>query len=80
MAGRDQPLTLSASESAKLLGISRAHFYRLHAAGQVPRPVRLGRAVRWVRQEIEEWLRAGAPPRVKWETMKRRPKKPLTSL
>jgi excisionase family DNA binding protein len=62
-------LAISADEVAKLLGISRAHVWRLHSQGRIPRPVRLGRAVRWDRATIERWLAAGAPPRERWEAM-----------
>jgi excisionase family DNA binding protein len=63
------PLALSAEQVAKLLGISRAHLWRLHSSGRVPRPLRFGRAVRWDRGTLERWLAAGAPTREQWETM-----------
>lgn len=62
-------LAISADEMAELLGISRAHVWRLHSQGRIPRPVRLGRAVRWDRATIERWLAAGTPPRERWEAM-----------
>jgi len=34
-------LAISADEMAELLGISRAHVWRLHSQGRIPRPVRL---------------------------------------
>ncbi len=61
---------LSAEEVAGALGISRAHVFKLHSSGRLPRPVKLGRAVRWPRKDLEEWLAAGAPPRDRWEAMK----------
>jgi excisionase family DNA binding protein len=61
-------LVLSASETAGLLGISRAHLWRLHSSGRLPRPIRLGRAVRWDRKTLEAWVAAGAPPRDQWES------------
>ena len=65
------PLTLDAVASAKLIGVSRSHFYDLHLEGRVPAPIRLGRAVRWSRAELVEWLAAGGPPRAEWEKMRR---------
>lgn len=62
-------LVLSADEVAVALGISRAHLWRLHSAGRLPRPIRFGRVVRWNRALLERWLEAGAPSREKWETM-----------
>ena len=65
-------LLLSASEAADVLRISERHFYKLHASGRVPKPIRFGRAVRWRASELREWLEAGAPPRARWEGMKRK--------
>lgn len=70
-AGRAR-LALTAEEIAELLGISRAHLWRLNSSGRLPRPIRFGRAVRWHRSTIEEWLAAGAPPRDRWEDMDQR--------
>lgn len=67
-------LAPSAQEVARLLGISRAHVWRMHSSGRLPKPVRLGRAVRWGRAEIEGWLAAGAPTRERWEAMWREKK------
>lgn len=68
-----KPLAVNASDAAAQLNISRAHFLKLHSSGMVPRPIRLGRAVRWNQQELEAWLNAGAPSREQWEL--RRPKR-----
>ena len=61
---------LSAPDAAKMLGVSRAHYLKLHCAGRVPMPVRLGRRVLWRRTELEEWVEAGCPPRERWDTLK----------
>lgn len=60
-------IALSAEEVADVLGISRAHVWKLHSIGKLPRPIRLGRVVRWDRKTLEAWLAAGAPPRDRWE-------------
>lgn len=62
-------LALSANEVAEMLGISRAHVWRLLSSGRIPRPVRLGRSVRWNRKTLEDWLEAGGPPRDRWENL-----------
>lgn len=62
-------MALSAEEVALLLGISRAHVFRLASSGRLPRSVRLGRAVRWDRATLQAWLSAGAPTRDQWEAM-----------
>lgn len=61
--------TLTALGLAEFLGISRATVWRLLASGKLPAPIRLGRAVRWDRWTVEEWLSAGAPAREAWERM-----------
>jgi predicted DNA-binding transcriptional regulator AlpA len=65
-------LAVDAAEAARLFGISQSHLYLLKRTGRFgPAPVRLGRAVRYPCQELEEWMAAGFPPRQKWEEMKR---------
>ena len=44
--------SIGAAEAAKLLNVSRAHFYRMHDAGRIPLPVRFGGAVRWRVDEL----------------------------
>lgn len=67
-----QPLALSVEAVAQLLDISPRHVWALHSSGRLgPLPVRFGRAVRWNRRELEEWLDAGAPPRDRWLAMRR---------
>ncbi len=46
---------------ATMLGVSGRHVYRLADGGQMPRPVKLGGAVRWDRCAIEQWIDAGCP-------------------
>lgn len=63
-------LLLPAGDAARLLNISERHFYKLHSGGRLPRPVRLGRSVRWRAKELQEWLDAGAPSHARWENMR----------
>ncbi|MFN5852097.1 MAG: helix-turn-helix transcriptional regulator [Pirellulaceae bacterium] len=46
---------------AGLLGVSGRHVYRLADSGRMPRPLKLGGAVRWDRDEIRRWIDAGCP-------------------
>ena len=69
-------LLLKAVEVADILGVSKNHVWKLHAMGQLgPLPVRLGRSVRWSRQELAEWITAGCPPRDKWLATRERRRK-----
>lgn len=68
---QNNPLAYSAQELADRLGASLRHIRRLNSAQMLPRPICLGRSVRWPVQEIKDWMAAGAPDRQRWEAMKR---------
>ncbi len=63
------PALLNKEQVGRLLGgMSLATIERLHNKGRLgPRPVRLGRLVRWRRDELEAWIKAGLPWREVWE-------------
>jgi predicted DNA-binding transcriptional regulator AlpA len=63
-------LAASAGALSRRLGVSVRHIRRMHSAQKLPRPVRLGRSVRWPAGEIADWLRAGAPDRERWERVR----------
>jgi len=65
-----QPLLLSATDAASLIGIGRSLFWSMHSAGKVPLPVGLGKRRLWRRSELERWVDAGCPARSQWEAMK----------
>ena len=66
-----QPLALSGEDAAGMLGISRGHFLKLHASDHLgPKPIRLGRCVRWLRDDLIAWLKADCPPRERWDQIK----------
>ncbi len=50
----DRPL-LSPAEVAKLLAIKRSTVYELARAGRIP-SLRIGRAVRFLRADLEAWI------------------------
>lgn len=55
---------------AELLSISRSMVHKLRAQGKLPEPVRLGRCLRWSRNEIADWINAGCPSRDRWLVLK----------
>lgn len=61
------PLLLTIREVARMLSVSERHVRALHSSGGLPRPIRLGRSVRWDREELVAWIQAGAPSRHRWE-------------
>jgi len=64
-----EPLLVNLETAAALCAQSRASWYRRLSAGLAPRPVYMGRKPYWVREELVAWVRAGCPPRDKWEQM-----------
>lgn len=67
LAGR---LGLSSDECGALYGVTGRAWRKWHAAGRVPAPYRLGRAVRWDPRELAEWTRHGCPPRERWDALR----------
>jgi predicted DNA-binding transcriptional regulator AlpA len=61
------PLLIDAPLVAEMTRRSVRSVWRDHAAGRLPRPVRIGGAVRWRREEIIMWVAAGCPSRDEWE-------------
>ncbi len=52
---------LSAQELARELGVSPRSIWQWRDSGRLPKPVRLGKLVRWIADDIERWLADGAP-------------------
>ncbi len=59
-------LLIPDTAAAALAGVSRATWHRLRAAGKLPAAVKLGRTVRWRRDEIVAWIEAGCPDGRTW--------------
>jgi predicted DNA-binding transcriptional regulator AlpA len=59
---------------ANALRVAIATFARMAARGAIgPTPIRLSKqCVRYRREECEEWIRAGCPPRSVWERRSKR--------
>jgi len=65
-----EALLIPDTAAAALLGISRAHLHRLRAAGKFPEAIRLGRALRFDRQELIDWAGARCPDMATWRAMR----------
>jgi len=62
----NSPLLIDFKSVCALLSIGQTHFFNLREAGKFPiRPIRLGRAVRYDRRQVEQWIGAGCP--ANWE-------------
>jgi excisionase family DNA binding protein len=55
-ATEELPLLYDADRAAALVGLSVRTVWRLAAAREFPAPVRVGRATRWRRADIEAWV------------------------
>jgi prophage regulatory protein len=56
-----EPVLLTVKEVAEMLGLSERTVYRLADMGKMPRPVKIGAAVRWRRTELDTWIEDGCP-------------------
>jgi hypothetical protein len=63
---------LAAADAAIFIGVSISKFRELDANGLIPSPARIGdgNCPRWSRMELGAWLRAGAPSRLRWSSMR----------
>ncbi|MFN7878277.1 MAG: helix-turn-helix transcriptional regulator [Pirellula sp.] len=58
---KNDPLMLKVDDVATLLAISTRQVFRLSDSGKMPRPLKLGGAVRWRRGDVEAWIAKGCP-------------------
>ncbi len=65
-------MLLSKKELAHELRLSPRKIDDMRSRGLLPEARRLGRSIRWVREEITEWIAAGCPNRETFEQRKGR--------
>lgn len=53
---------LNVREVSAALGVCSRQVWKMAASGQAPKPVRLGRCVRWRAGELREWIVGGCRP------------------
>ena len=70
IANADKEL-LNVKDVAAALSVSERQVWKLLSSGRIPMPVRLGRSVRWRRDELLQWVDADCPARDRWEAMGR---------
>ena len=54
--------TYDGDDIANLLKASTRHVSRLADSGRMPRPMHIGRLVRWQKDIIDSWIANGCPP------------------
>ena len=60
---------LSAKQLGAKLNLSKRQIFRLNSCGKLPKPLRIGRSIRWSESTISKWLSVGAPDRKTFEAM-----------
>lgn len=55
------PVLLTIEDLSRTLGCSTRHVRRLAASGRIPRPIKLGALLRWIKADIDQWITAGCP-------------------
>ena len=61
----DQGLLIDSRQAANLLKVSERTLWKMHHTGEMPQPIRLGRAVRWSLDALRKWIDAGCPASVR---------------
>ena len=54
---------LTAKQLGLMLALSKRQIFRLNSCGKLPRPVRIGGAVRWKLSDISRWQDLNCPDR-----------------
>ena len=57
----DQGLLIDTKAAAKLLKVSTRTLWKMHTTGEMPTPIRIGRAKRWSLEALKKWVDAGCP-------------------
>lgn len=57
----EKSILIPAADAARMCGLSRSAFYKLVSSGRAPKPIKLGRASRWPRKLLVDWIAAGCP-------------------
>jgi excisionase family DNA binding protein len=70
-AGQKPPtefgLLIDMREASKLLKVSERTIYGMHTQGRMPKPIRIGSAVRWPYNQLQAWVDAGCPGADRWK-------------
>jgi excisionase family DNA binding protein len=57
----NQGLLIDSRQAAKLLTVSERTLWKMQNSGEMPAPIRIGRAVRWSLEALKLWIEAGCP-------------------
>jgi len=65
-------LLMSAGQVAEMLNISTRTLWRLKSAGKLPAPIRIGKCVRWRREDLNTWIEEGCQIPISTDNVSRR--------
>lgn len=63
---------LSARQVAELLNISTRTLWRLKSAGRLPAAIRIGKSIRWRREDLNTWIEEGCQTPISTDNVPRR--------
>lgn len=55
------PKLLNMHQVCALTGFTRVHINNLANTGRMPKPLKIGRSIRWRASDIDAWIDAGCP-------------------
>lgn len=55
------PKLLTMHDVVALTGFARSHIHALVNTGRMPKPLKIGRSIRWRASDIDAWIDAGCP-------------------
>ena len=60
-------LLIDMREASKLLKVSQRTIYAMHSQGRMPKPIRIGSAIRWPYNQLKAWVDSGCPETNQWK-------------
>ncbi|MBL8820377.1 MAG: helix-turn-helix domain-containing protein [Planctomyces sp.] len=63
---------MSARQVAELLNISTRTLWRLKSAGRLPAAIRIGKSIRWRREDLNTWIEEGCQTPISTDNVPRR--------
>jgi|6_EtaG_2_1085325.scaffolds.fasta_scaffold453371_2 excisionase family DNA binding protein len=58
---------MNPEQVASLLAIRKDTVYRWNRSGMMPEAIKIGKILRWQRNDVEEWIADGCPRRIEVE-------------
>ena len=62
----DVGVLVNTRQAAKMLSLGERTIWRLSRSGIMPKPMKIGNAVRWKYEDLKAWIDAGCPRDERW--------------